>query len=154
MNCTIHHGELELPDVRELLALHFAAMRSHSPPEACHVLPATSLAQPSITFFSARDHDRLLLGVGALKALDAAEGEIKSMRTAPHATGRGVGRALLEAIVAEARQRGYHRLNLETGSTGAFAAALRLYERAGFVPSAPFGNYRETDFTRFLTLAL
>ena len=57
-------------------------------------------------------------------------------------------------IVAEARNRGYSRLSLETGSTEPFAAALRLYESEGFVPCGPFGDYRDTPFTRFFTREL
>ena len=89
-----------------------------------------------------------------MKELDAAHGEIKSMRTAPEAAGQGVGRAILDAIIGEARARGYQRLSLETGNTTDFAAALRLYESAGFQPCAPFGGYAATPFTRFLSLEL
>ena len=56
-----------------------------------------------------------LLGVGALKELAHDHGEVKSMRTAPAALGKGVGRAMLRHIVAEAEARGYKRLSLETG---------------------------------------
>jgi putative acetyltransferase len=146
-------GDLDSADVQALLALHFAAMRSHSPPDACHVLEADALKDPAITFFTLRE-DGELLGIGALKALGDGHGEIKSMRTAPHALGRGVGAMLLERIVAEARLRGYRRLSLETGSGEEFAAALRLYDRGGFVPSGPFGSYATSPFTRFLTLEL
>ena len=45
-------------------------------------------------------------GVGALKQLSPDHGEIKSMRTAPKALGRGVGRKILHQIVTEARSRG------------------------------------------------
>ena len=150
---TIHQGELDREDVRALLALHFAAMRDHSPPDACHVLPVESLRHPAITFFSAREEGRLL-GVGALKELDPAHGEITSMRSAPEAAGQGVGRASLDAIIGEARRRGYRRLSLETGNTADFAPALRLYEKAGFRSCGPFGGYAETPFTRFLSLEL
>jgi putative acetyltransferase len=128
-------------------------MRSISPPEACHVLPIDGLRDPDVTFWSARE-DGLLMGVGALKALGPEHGEVKSMRTAPAALGRGVGRAILHHIIAEARSRGYRRLSLETGSTEPFAAAVRLYESEGFVPSGPFAGYRETPFTRFFTRLL
>ena len=150
---TFHQGELDSPDVQALLALHFAAMRETSPPEACHVLPASELRDPAITIWSLREQGKLL-GIGALKQLDSAHGELKSMRTAGDALGRGVGSAILRQIVGEARARGYTHLSLETGSTGPFAAALRLYERDGFVPCGPFGDYRDTPFTRFLRLAL
>lgn len=150
---TIHINELDRPDVQALLALHVAAMNAHSPPDACHVLPGAALAHPTITFFTARADGRLL-GIGALKELGPAEGEIKSMRTAPEALGRGVGRFLLDAITAEARRRGYRRLLLETGRSEDFAAALRLYERAGFTDCGPFGGYPGSPFTRFLALDL
>jgi putative acetyltransferase len=150
---TIHQGELDRADVQELLALHVAAMQAHSPPEACHVLPGSALAHPSIAFFTAREGAQLL-GIGALKDLGDGAGEIKSMRTAPSALGRGVGRTLLAAITSEARCRGYHCLLLETGTTHDFAAANGLYDRAGFVEGEPFGGYPESLFTRFLRLDL
>ncbi|GAA4757510.1 hypothetical protein GCM10023264_27030 [Sphingomonas daechungensis] len=98
--------------------------------------------------------DGYLLGFGALKRLEPGHGEIKSMRTAPDALGRGVGRFLLRHAIAEARGRGYARVSLETGSTEPFAAALRLYESEGFRPSDPFAGYPDTPFTRFLSLKL
>jgi putative acetyltransferase len=150
---TISQNELDHADVQQLLALHVAAMHANSPPEACHVLPAAALAHPSITFFTARE-DGALLGIGALKDLGDGSGEIKSMRTAPHALGRGVGRALLGAVTAEACSRGYHRLLLETGTSLEFVAANRLYDSAGFVTGEPFGSYPATDFTSFLRLDL
>lgn len=153
MAISFHAGDLDSADVQALLAFHFAQMRSTSPPDACHVLPADGLRDPAISFWSARDDGRLL-GVGALKALGPDHGEIKSMRTAPEALGRGVGRALLHHLVDEARARGYRRLSLETGSTAPFAAALRLYESEGFVSCGPFGGYRDTEFTRFYSREL
>ena len=153
MAISFHAGDLDSADVQALLQFHFASMRSSSPPDACHVLPADGLRDPAISFWSARD-DGQLLGVGAMKALGPDHGEIKSMRTAPEALGRGVGRALLRHLMAEARSRGYRRLSLETGSTEPFAAALRLYESEGFVPCGPFGDYRDTPFTRFYSREL
>lgn len=153
MSLTIHRGELDRDDVQELLALHVAAMQAHSPPEACHVLPGAALAHPSITFFSAR-RDGQLLGIGALKTLGNGDGEIKSMRTSPSAPRQGVGKAILAAIVAEARHRGYRALRLETGRSEEFEAANRLYDRAGFTESGPFGDYPDGPFTRFMMLSL
>ena|SRR5688500_9672379 len=150
---TIHEGDLDSADVQALLAFHFEQMRSTSPPEACHVLPIDGLHHRAVTFWSARE-DGALLGVGALKQLASDHGEVKSMRTAPEALGRGVGRAILHHIVAEARARGYRRLSLETGSTEPFAAALRLYASEGFVPWGPFADYADTPFTRFFSREL
>lgn len=153
MPLTFHPNDLDSPDVQALLAFHFDQMRVSSPPDACHVLPIDGLRDPAVTLWSARERGHLR-GVGALKQLAPDHGEIKSMRTAPDALGRGVGRALLRHIVAEARRRGYRRLSLETGSSATFAAALRLYEQEGFASCGPFAGYRDTPFTRFLTREL
>ena len=153
MQLTFHKADLDSADVQALLELHFASMRATSPPEACHVLPINGLRDPAVTFWSARDEGKLV-GLGALKALSPDHGEIKSMRIAHAALGRGIGRQLLHHIVGEAGQRGYRRLSLETGSTEPFAAALHLYGSEGFVPCGPFGDYQDTPFTRFFMRAL
>jgi putative acetyltransferase len=153
MPLTFHAGDLDSPDVRDLLEFHFEQMHSSSPPGACHVLPIDSLRGPDMTVWSARD-EGMLVGIGALKEIACDHGEVKSMRTAQGARGRGVGRAILRQIVAQALDRGYRRLSLETGSTEPFAAALRLYESEGFVPCGPFGSYCDTPFTRFFTREL
>ena len=150
---TFHQGELDRDNVRSLLSFHFAQMRGNSPPGACHVLPSDGLSAPDISFWTIRE-DGELLGVGALKALSGDHAEIKSMRTVPGALGRGVGTAMLGHLLYEAGKRGHRRVSLETGSTEPFAAALRLYEREGFVPCEPFGGYPDTPFTRFFTREL
>jgi len=61
------------------------------------------------------------------------------MYVRPGARGRGVGRAILGRLEDEARGRGVARLMLETGD--AQVAAMRFYERAGFVRCAAFGDY-------------
>jgi putative acetyltransferase len=149
MNWTFHEGELGTGDVRALLAHHFAEMTAGTPPSACHVMPADALADPSIRFFTVRDDDGTLLGCGALKRLAGDHGEIKSMRTADAALGRGVGGAMLDHLITVARAQGMTRLSLETGNS--FAAANRLYQREGFERCGPFGGYRPTDFTTFYT---
>ena len=145
-----HENDLDSADVQRLLADHFRQMRDSSPPDACHVLPVDGLRFPSVTFWSLR-RDANLLSVGALKDLGDGHGEVKPMRAAPASIGKGAGRAMLEHIIAEARRRGYGRLSLETGSTKPFLAALRLYERNGFLPCGPFACYQATAFTRFMS---
>lgn len=147
---TFSEGELDRPDVRALLAQHFAEMRAGSPSSACHVLPADDLKSPDVRFFTLREGNKLL-GCGALRRIEPGHGEIKSMRTADGALGRGVGNALLDKLISAAKGEGMSRLSLETGSTEQFAAALRLYEREGFEPCGPFGGYAATPFTRFFT---
>ncbi len=151
MNWTFHEGGLDRDDVRALLARHFAEMTAGTPPSACHVMPADALSGPEIRFFTLRDDGGTLLGCGALKRLAQDHGEVKSMRTADTALGRGVGGAVLDHLIDMARASGMTRLSLETGNSETFAAANHLYQREGFVRCSPFGGYRPTDFTTFYT---
>lgn len=146
----IFEGELDRDDVRALLEQHFTEMRAGSPPEACHVLPIDGLKDPAIRFFTLRE-DGVLLGCGALKRLEPGHGEVKSMRTTDAALGRGVGQAMLDQLLATARQAGITRISLETGSTEQFAAANRLYEKDGFERTGAFGDYADTPWTHFYT---
>ena len=140
-------------DVLQLLGEHLADMLATSPAESVHALDSAALSGPAITFWTAREDDELL-GCGALKQLQRGRGEIKSMRTALHARGRGVATLLLTHILAEARLRGYGRLYLETGSQDFFAPARRLYQRHGFRICPPFAGYADDPNSVFMTLAL
>ena len=145
-------------DVHRLLSEHLADMFATSPAESVHALDHSALSDPSITFWTARE-DGTLLGCGALKHLGAApgtvrHGEIKSMRTAGHARGRGVASALLGEVLAEARRREYTRISLETGPQDYFASARRLYARHGFTECGPFGSYTLDPYSVFMTLEL
>jgi len=128
-------------------------MHALSPPESVHALDLAALRKPEITFWTAWSRGELL-GCGALKALGPADGEIKSMRTTSTRRRTGVGRAMLEHIIAEARTRSYTRLSLETGSMEAFAPARRLYESFGFTFCAPFADYTEDPNSVFMTRIL
>ena len=153
-------GEVEIavtdpgePDVVALLEGHLAFAAEHSPPEDIHALDLDGLRHPSITVVAAR-RDGVLLGVGALKVLDATHGELKSMHTVEAARGSGVGALVLARLLDEARDRGLTWVSLETGSMEAFAPARRLYARAGFVPCEPFSDYEPSRNSTFLTRAL
>src|SRR4051794_14794836 len=126
-------------DVRALLDEHLADMYATSPAESVHALDPRALVGPGLAFWTARDADGTLLGCAALKELGPTDGELKSMRTADAARGRGVGAALLAHVLAEAAGRGYRAVHLETGTEDYFAPARRLYARAGFVECGPFG---------------
>ncbi|WP_345799858.1 GNAT family N-acetyltransferase [Microbacterium sp. AZCO] len=136
-----------------LIASHLDGMHESSPPESVHALDVAALRHPSITFWSAWiDGD--LAGIGALRAIDAERGELKSMRVDDRFRGTGVGRAILRRIVAEARERGMTSLWLETGSTPDFTPAQRLYASEGFVVCEPFEGYTHDPFSVFMTLSL
>ena len=141
------------PDVRALLERHLAFCHAVTPLEHAFALDLEGLRDPSITVFALR-RDGELLGVGALKEIDPAHGEIKSMHTAAAARGLGVGRALVRHLVETAAARGYTRVSLETGTMDAFAPARALYLDAGFEPCGPFGDYAASADNTFMSLAL
>jgi putative acetyltransferase len=140
-------------DVRALLSRHLAFANEHSEPEDVFALDVDALLDPAVTFVSYRAGGELL-GVGALKRIDDEHAEIKSMHTAEAARGRGIARALVEHLLAIAQERGYRRVSLETGSGPAFAPARNLYESAGFEPCGPFGDYRPSDASAYMTRLL
>ena len=147
------HDDLTGPEVAGLLTLHMREMRAHSPVESCHALDLTGLRSPEIAFWTVWD-GQSLMGCAALREIDAGHGEIKSMRTAPEHLRKGVARSLMIHILGVARDRGYIRLGLETGSGPAFAPALALYRSFGFVDGEAFGDYRPDPFLHFMHLDL
>jgi putative acetyltransferase len=149
----VREGGLEHSAVAALLALHRAEALGSTPRENAHALDADGLRGPAIRFFTAWDGDALL-GMAALKLLEPGHAEVKSMRTAPAALRRGVARALLAHVIAQARAAGCTRLSLETGTAPMFDAANRLYEAAGFVDGPVFGGYPPSAHNRFMTLVL
>lgn len=154
MTLAIAPDDPRSPDVRALLTRHLELMHEQSPPEDVHALDVDALTAPHVTFLSARDgDDRTLLGVGALAEIAPGHGEIKSMHTAAAARRRGVAGALLDHLLGLADARGYARVSLETGAEDGFAAARALYARAGFAACPPFGSYRESVSSVFLTRA-
>ena len=118
-----------------------------------HALDLSGLRSADVTFWAAWDESDLL-GFGALKELDPAHGEVKSMRTASAHLGKGVASAILAHLINEARTRRYTRISLETGSGKGFEPAHRLYEKFGFRFCGPFAAYKEDPFSRYMTLEL
>jgi putative acetyltransferase len=153
MNIDIRLDDLNGPQIRGLLEEHLRHMHELSPPESVHALAIDKLRRPEVAFWTAWAGGELL-GCGALREIDATHGEIKSMRTAAAYRGRGVARALLRHILAEADRRGYARLSLETGAMAAFEPAQRLYRSFGFTPCPPFADYIEDPHSVFMTKAL
>ncbi len=153
MPIEIHIDNLSSADVQALVAEHLAGMQGHSPPGHAHALAVEGLRRPEVTFWTAWQQQRLC-GCGALKALDAAAGEVKSMRTRDSFLKQGVGQALLDEIVQTARRRGYRALYLETGTGPVFEAAHRLYLRNGFAWCGAFGDYQATAFNVFMVKPL
>jgi len=153
----IQRDDLSDPRVAAFLEEHLQDMRRVSPPGSVHALDLDGLRQPEVSFWTMWHGDgdtRLLVGTGALKALDAGHAEVKSMRVHAAWRGHGLSTRLLEHLMAEARSTGTQRLSLETGSQPFFAPARALYQRHGFSPCPPFGPYREDPASCFYTRSL
>jgi putative acetyltransferase len=149
----ITQGDLDDPRVIALVKTHLAGARAETAPESAHALDIAELKAPDISFWTIWD-DESLLAIGALKQLPSGHCEVKSMHTAESARGKGLGRAMLRHIVANARARGASRLSLETGSWEYFRPARALYASHGFVECPPFGDYVEDPNSVFMTLSL
>lgn len=145
--------DLSGPQIRALLEEHLRHMASLSPADSMHALDLQGLRQPEVTFWSMWDGSALV-GCGALKELDAAHAEVKSMRTAGAYLRQGMARIMLQHIVAEATRRGCRRLSLETGATPEFEPARRLYRGMGFIECEPFADYVVDPFSVYMTRLL
>ncbi len=153
MELRISVDDLSNPEIAVFLEEHIKDMKAVSPPESKHALDLEGLKEPEITFWSVWDR-ATLIGCGAIKKLDAEHAEIKSMRTAAPYRGNGIASKLLQHIINEAKQRGYRRLSLETGSMSYFEPARTLYKKFGFTYCAPFSTYQEDANSVFMTKEL
>lgn len=146
----IRIDDLEGPEIIALLEEHLRRMQATSPPESCHALDLSGLKKPEVTFWTVWQGPELA-GCGAIKEIDPTHAEIKSMRTADEFLRRGVASLLLDHIFEMARERGYRRLSLETGSMKEFDASRALYRKFGFAECEPFGDYVEDPNSVFMT---
>jgi len=94
----------------------------YAPPEGCLLL-AMQDGQPA--------------GCVALHKLDGEYCEMKRLYVRPQFRGHGLGLALAERVIADARQIGYKYLRLDTVEP-VMRAAVAMYRRLGFREIAPY----------------
>ena len=133
-------GGLDDERVIAMLKFHFDTNIAVTPPGSAHVFDVSRLKAKDVSFWTAWDGDTLM-GTGALKRMDASNGEVKSMHTLATSRRSGVGNAMVLHIIAAARAMGLKTLWLETGSFDFFAPARALYAKHGFAECEPFGDY-------------
>lgn len=88
--------------------------------------------QPGGVFEVLEDRNRNLIGTVGLYPVDDTTCELRKMYFVPEIRGIGIGRQVLERMIATARQLGFTRMQLET--VGVLEAAIHLYKSAGFAP--------------------
>ncbi|MES2253872.1 MAG: GNAT family N-acetyltransferase [Pseudomonadota bacterium] len=109
-------------------------------------------APPKGELLLARSPDGAALGCVGLRPLPSdGDCEMKRLYVTPEGRGLGLGKALAERVIDEARRIGYRRMLLDT--LPSLATAVALYDRMGFVR---IPAYYETPIpgTIFMVLAL
>jgi GNAT superfamily N-acetyltransferase len=137
---------LDSAEARTLIAALDAEMRGRYPEEGANHfrLDADEVALGRGAFLVAALED-VLVACGAVRRIEAGVAEIKRMYVAPAARRRGIARVLLERLEQEARALGARRVVLETGVRQ--PDALALYERAGYEPVEPWGEYVDSPLS-------
>jgi putative acetyltransferase len=146
-------ADLNDPAIQHLFITHTQCALSNARCREGHALDLDALRQPNI------DVRVILLdgkpvAVGALRAIDATHGELKSMFVADEVRGQGIGRRLLDHLINHARAKGMTHLSLETGASDYFDAARALYARHGFEICEAFADLPPHDDSVFMTRAI
>lgn len=102
-------------------------------------------------------HRQVPAAVVALKHIDASTAEVKRLYVHPDARGHGIGRALMNELVLQARQSGYRTLRLETMTF--MKAAIAIYASLGFDQVEAFDGSQAAmsglaHIARFMSLEL
>jgi len=95
--------------------------------------------------------DGAVVGCAALRKVDGSVCEMKRVYIRSTVRGEGLGRRLIETILAEAREAGYSRICLDV--LPEFVAAQNIYESLGFRPAPPV-TFNPVPNTKFLGLDL
>ncbi len=139
----------ERPDTAEARAL-IAELEAHLEPlypsESRHGYAVDKLIAQDVAFFLIR-HDGAPAGCGGIQLFGTEYAELKRMYVRPQFRGLGMAKAMLTHLAGHARDRGVGLLRLETGIHQ--HAAIGLYEREGFRPIPPFGEYKDDPLSRF-----
>jgi ribosomal protein S18 acetylase RimI-like enzyme len=108
-------------------------------------------APPCGQLLIARNADGFAIGCVALRPIDAPGCcEMKRLFVSAEGRGLGLGRALAEAVIVEAKKLGYSELRLDT--LPSMHEAIALYRKLAFAPIAPY--YAAREGTLFMALSL
>lgn len=134
-------------DVVRLLELSDAYAASLYPTDSNHMVDVSSLEKPGVSFFVARNGDRV---IGCCALVEAGDGtaEIKRMFVDVAARGLKLGRRLMETTLERGDALRLSAIRLETGIYQ--PEAIGLYRAYGFVEIGAFGNYRPDPLSIFM----
>jgi len=140
MTAAITQERPDHPDAAVLILELEAELEQVYPSESRHGYSIEKLLAQKVAFFVLRDNG-IPAGCGGIQLFGDEYGELKRMYVRPQLRGAGFARMLLDHLSEHARSHGIGLLRLETGVHQ--AAAIRLYEKAGFRRIRPFGPYTE-----------
>lgn len=142
MSFTIRKSlERDLPAIDRLYGRSYPRLlkADYAPSVLVTVIPKFSKAQPRLvtsgTFYVAETHDWQIVGAGGwtpqgpMGEREAGTGHIRHFATDPDAVRLGIGRALMDGCINEAKDHGMTRLSCYSTLT-----AVPFYEALGFVP--------------------
>ena len=142
----IRRAALTSSDAARLIAALNAELKATFPePGATHFSLTGAQVGAGDGAFVVAYLDDVAVGCGAVRRLDAVTAELKRMYVDPSVRGRGIGRALVEALEREARLLGVTRVVLETGTR--LAPAIKLYQAMGYARIPLFGEYLSSPAT-------
>ncbi|MFT5226457.1 MAG: putative acetyltransferase [Polaribacter sp.] len=135
------------------------------PPESVHQDDTSSLLSEHVYFVGAyqngnqddiqiRDEDQQLLGIGAVKFVEAipAYGEIKNLFVPPEHRGKGAAKVIMSALEARLQDQGAYLCRLETGPSQ--LESIGLYHRLGYHQCALYGDYQPDPLSLFMEKVL
>lgn len=138
---------VDQPDIIQFISDLDAYQGALYPAESNYHLSVDALKAPNVVFAVARDGDGVAIGCGAVVLFDDY-GELKRMFVPTAQRGRGVAKAIIGRLEAEAVQRHCPLLRLETGIHQ--PEALGLYARAGYARRGPYGDYPDDPLSVFM----
>lgn len=134
-------------DVVGLIRQSDTLMQALYPAESNHLVDIDALARPEVHVFVAREAGRAL-GCGAFVLGREGQAEMKRVFVEPAARGKGVARAIMQALERAAGAAGVTLMQLETGIHQ--PEAIALYRRFGYVERGPFGTYKPDPLSLFM----
>jgi len=149
-NVIIHVSNPALPDAVRLMAQLDDYLNQLYPAESNHLMPIAALQRPNVTFVVAKV-DSQVAGCGAL-VNQGTYAELKRMYVVSEFRGLKIGRQLLQALENMAQTAGLPMIRLETGISQ--PAAIKLYQRSGYQPCEPFGDYSHDPLSLFMAKQL
>lgn len=138
-------------DIRQLVEELNAYVEPTAPPEFHFNLTVEEMAEPSVSLFVAREEGGEAVAMASLMLSDEGYAEVKRMYSKPKMRGKHVATKLLNHVEQLAHEHKIVDLKLETGVGQPFEAAHRLYERNGFEACDAFGDYPQSEHSKFYT---